>query len=714
MENYIFALDIGTRSVVGILLKAIGEQFEFIDLEYVEHQERAMLNGQIHNAPLVSKVVKKVKEKLEERNNIVLKKTSVAAAGRSLVTRKETISEEFQEDRFISKEDITRLKLRCVHKAQYQLKMSDTDQEYTNYYCVGYSVRKSFLDDIELGNLEGQKGKKISVEIVAAFLPKIVLESLKYVVEDNDLILENLTLEPIAAINAIIPSTMRKLNLVLVDIGAGTSDIAISSEGAINAYGMVPMAGDEVTEKLSTDYLLDFNEAERIKRLIKNQDEIEYKDVLGFSNLMKSEDLLKNIEPVSLKLSSEIAETILQLNGKAPQAVVLIGGGSLTPDINVMIAQNLGLPENRVAVQSARSINDVINIPEEYKGPEYITPVGIALTYRNDSNLGFIQVMVNDYPVSVLNLGVNTAFDALLSAGIPSEKIYPKAGEPKTIKVNGKVRIIPGTPPLPSEILINEEPGKIESFIQPDDFITFIPGEEGREGKVTLKDIVPEMKKVFYENQEIVIPVEIMVDGVETEDLSMELKDNANVTVRLIDSIGELMGSIDSKFLDRTDYNISTDNNLRFKSLNKYDFIINGALAGINYRLQNGDKIETVKKSDEEYILENVLKDEIEKLEKKFITVTMDGEPIKIIVSDYEISHNNRLANLEDKISDGDYVNIKRSELKQPLLIDLFKEINFTPKAPEGLTKVEVLLNGKEAEYISPINDGDEVSIIWR
>lgn len=59
MENYIFALDIGTRSVVGILLKDIGEQFEFIDLEYVEHQERAMLNGQIHNAPLVSKVVKK-------------------------------------------------------------------------------------------------------------------------------------------------------------------------------------------------------------------------------------------------------------------------------------------------------------------------------------------------------------------------------------------------------------------------------------------------------------------------------------------------------------------------------------------------------------------------------------------------------------------------------------------------------------------------------
>ncbi len=714
MENYIFALDIGTRSVVGILLKVSGEQFEFVDLEYVEHQERAMLNGQIHNAPLVSKVVKKVKERLEERNNLILKKTSVAAAGRSLVTRKESIEEEFQEDRFVSKEDITRLKLRCVHKAQYQLKMSDPNKEYNNYYCVGYSVRKSFLDDIELGNLEGQKGKKIAVEIVAAFLPKIVLESLKYVVEDNDLILENLTLEPIAAINAIIPSTMRKLNLVLVDIGAGTSDIAISSEGAINAYGMVPMAGDEITEKISTDYLLDFNEAERVKRLIKNNEEIEFKDVLGFVNSVKSDDLLKTIEPVALKLSSEIAETILQLNGKAPQAVVLIGGGSLTPNINAMIAQNLGLPENRVAVQSARSINDVINIPEEYKGPEYITPVGIALTYRNDSNLGFIQVMVNDYPVSVLNLGANTAFDALLSAGIPSEKIYPKAGDPKTIKINGKVKIIPGTSPLPSEILINEEPGKIESFIQPDDFITFIPGEEGSEGRVFLKDIVPEQKKVFFEDKEINLPLEIIVDGTETEDLNTELKDNSNVTVRTIDSVGELMGLIDSKYLGRTDYNISTDNNLRFKSLNRYDFIINGTLAGVNYRLENGDNIRAVMKNHEEYVLKNVLKEEIEKLEKKYITVTLDEEPVKIIISDYEIYHNNTLANLEDKINDGDYINIKISELKQPLLIDLFKEINFTPKAPEGLTKVEVLLNGEEAEYISPINDGDEVSIIWR
>jgi hypothetical protein len=92
----------------------------------------------------------------------------------------------------------------------------------------------------------------------------------------------------------------------------------------------------------------------------------------------------------------------------------------------------------------------------------------------------------------------------------------------------------------------------------------------------------------------------------------------------------------------------------------------------------------------------------------------MDGEEVRITVADYEIFHNNHPANIEDYVNDGDYINIKRSELKKPLLIDVFKEINFTPKAPEGKTKVEVLLNGQEAEYISPVNDGDSISIIWR
>lgn len=714
MENFVFALDIGTRSVVGILLKNTNEKVEFVDLECVEHQERAMLNGQIHNAPLVSNVINKVKTNLEKRNNIMLSKTSVAAAGRTLVTTKEFIEEEFSEEKFVSKKDITRLKLKCVHKAQQQLKNDAIENEYNNYYSVGYSVIRNFLDDVELGNLEGQKGKKIGVEIVAAFLPKMVLESLKYVVEDNDLILENLTLEPIAAINAIIPSTMRKLNLALVDIGAGTSDIAISSEGTINAYGMVPIAGDEITEKISEDYLLDFNEAERIKRLINFQQEIEYTDVLGFTNTLSKEEILSSIELTSSSFAEEIAKTILSLNGKPPQAVILIGGGSLTPDMNKKIALNLGLPENRVAVQKAKSISYIENLPMEYQGPEYITPIGIALTNRNDSNLGFIQITVNDQPVSVLNLGENTAFDGILSAGISTEKIYPRPGTAKTIKINGKVKIIPGSPAKPSEIYINGEKGNIDDPIQPEDVIKFIPGEDGKDAQININELLPESKDIIINFKEHNLPFEIMINGVETVNYDQELLDNSNISIRLIDSIGEVMGLLDKKYLETISFNISNDNNMRFKTLYKYDFYCNERKVDFKYILQEDDWIEAFPVAEESFKISNILIEELESLEKKYITVTMEGETIRLSVADFEIYHNNKPINPDNFINDGDSINIERTELKEPLLIDLFKEIEYTPKAPEGMTRVEVLLNNEKAEYTSPIKDGDTVSILWR
>lgn len=58
---------------------------------------------------------------------------------------------------------------------------------------------------------------------------------------------------------------MRRLNVALVDIGAGTSDIAITDQSTVIAYGMVPTAGDEITEALSDYYLLDFPVAETVK-----------------------------------------------------------------------------------------------------------------------------------------------------------------------------------------------------------------------------------------------------------------------------------------------------------------------------------------------------------------------------------------------------------------------------------------------------------------
>ena len=162
----------------------------------------------------------------------------------------------------------------------------------------------------------------------------------------------SLTLEPIAAMEAAVPQNLRLLNLALVDIGAGTSDIAISSKDSISAYGMVPMAGDEVTEIIAQTYLVDFNTAEKIKKECSGKEEIQYIDVLGFENILEPVEVLKIISPIVMKISEEIGNRIIELNGgKAPNAVFLVGGGAHTPFIKENIVKILNLPMKRVVIK---------------------------------------------------------------------------------------------------------------------------------------------------------------------------------------------------------------------------------------------------------------------------------------------------------------------------------------------------------------------------
>src|SRR5690606_8916426 len=137
--------------------------------------------------------------------------------------------------------------------------------EKTRYYCVGYTVVNYYLDGNFMENLEGHKGNKIGVDVLATFLPYTVVDSLYTVMNRVGLEVVNLTLEPIAAINVAVKKSLRLLNIALVDIGAGTSDIAISRDGTIVAYAMASVAGDEITENIAKTYLLDFDAAEKLK-----------------------------------------------------------------------------------------------------------------------------------------------------------------------------------------------------------------------------------------------------------------------------------------------------------------------------------------------------------------------------------------------------------------------------------------------------------------
>ena len=77
-ENAIFALDIGTRSIIGMVGVVEEEKVRIIAIEKIEHTERAMIDGQIENIEKVTTLARKVKTRLEEKVNFQLSRVCVA------------------------------------------------------------------------------------------------------------------------------------------------------------------------------------------------------------------------------------------------------------------------------------------------------------------------------------------------------------------------------------------------------------------------------------------------------------------------------------------------------------------------------------------------------------------------------------------------------------------------------------------------------------
>lgn len=98
-------------------------------------------------------------------------------------------------------------------------------------------------------------------------MPEEVVDGLYEAVEYAGLNVASLTLEPIAAMNIAIPEQYRLLNIGLIDVGAGTSDICLTKDGCIIAYGMIPCAGDEITECIAKLTLLILILLKRLKCL---------------------------------------------------------------------------------------------------------------------------------------------------------------------------------------------------------------------------------------------------------------------------------------------------------------------------------------------------------------------------------------------------------------------------------------------------------------
>lgn len=542
-ENDIFALDIGTRNVVGVIGHMEDGVFTVSEAVSVPHKRRAMLDGQIEDIVETSRIVNQVKEALEEKAEMTLSRVAIAAAGRALKTKRASVITELDGRESITENMLKSLELEAVAKAQSELD-SDNTSENVTFYCVGHTVTKYALDDYPIKSLLGHKGKKVEVELIAAFLPSLVVESLYTVMDMNGLDVCSLTLEPIAAMNVIIPPEVRLINIALVDIGAGTTDIAISRSGSIVAYAMATIAGDEITEDIIQKYLVDFETAENMKLTPVGED-VSFTDILGFEHTITSDEFYSGLFPAVDQLADTIADNILSANGAAPAAVFLVGGGSLIPELTALVAEKLQIPENRVAIggQSYRKNIDLGEV--QLTGPEFVTPIGIGITATLQKGYEFSQVTLNGNKFRIFDTKSVTAADLLMNAGFQTPQIIGKSGRGLIFNLNGEKQSLRGETSSPAQIMVNGLPAALEYTVKPGDVIDFTPATIGANAAVTVSDIAGEIfsKKIIIDGEEYTYGRTVRVNGaIVTGSYSVQNYDN--IEIESIETLDDLIMSL--------------------------------------------------------------------------------------------------------------------------------------------------------------------------
>lgn len=701
-----FALDIGTRSIVGLIGEKTAAGIRVLAGVRQEHTTRAMLDGQIHDVPEVAKVIQTIKLKLEQDFG-PLREVAVAAAGRALSTLNASAELDVHSRGYLTSREERTLELTAIQSAQRQLATSRVVNDPASYYCVGHSIVHFSLDGTIMKTLVGQRGHKATVEIISTFLPRQVIDSLQAAVLTAGLEIGTLTLEPIAAINVLIPPTMRHLNLVLVDVGAGTSDVAVTRNGSVVGYGMVPIAGDEITEEMSAQYLLDFKVAEALKRKLgRKVKHVSYVDILGLKHSTPPADIVRGITPVVTELAQAIAAQIIQLNNSVPQAILLVGGGALTPLLPEILAQVMDMPRERVAVRRPDTIEDIVGITSEFCTPDAVTPLGI-LKIAGAETLNFLNVVLNGQPLRLFNLGGLTVGDALLAAGIDARGLAGRPGMGITLNINGQRLFIPGSQGQSGQLTINGNSANFSDPVSEGDVLLVEKGLDGQSPTPAIGDLIDLPAPIHLELEgktRALLPLIFVNDRIASPD--EKLNDRDQVVWSPVDTVERAFRAAQIQLEPRR-FTYVINGTERVHSVWPA-FSVNGIVAGPAAPVAAGDRLRLI--APPSPCLSDIIGFRPEDVEP--IEVLFNGVSCAVPTRRFTLTLNGSEADLADPAPDGSIIEFTLSAHNQPTLADVLLAAEFNPHDLPADSGVTVVVNSKVAEYTAFVKNGDKIDIV--
>lgn len=232
------------------------------------------------------------------------------------------------------------------------------------------------IDGYRVTNPVGFQGRDVSIAVFNAYAPMIHLGALQKIADELKLELLSIAAEPYAVARSMGVEDVLDFNAVFIDIGGGTTDIAVVRNGGLEGTKMFALGGRAFTKRLAQELGVSFEEAEVLK--------IKYAEgKLGKDVSLKIEQILDDDCEVWLS-GVELALGEFSDADLLPSRFFLCGGGSGLPGIKKALlstkwAKNLPFAKTpQVSFLQPRDVVNIIDDTGELRDPQDITPMGLA------------------------------------------------------------------------------------------------------------------------------------------------------------------------------------------------------------------------------------------------------------------------------------------------------------------------------------------------
>lgn len=379
-KNYALALDIGTEFVKALIFRIDDDQASVIGVGRQRQKLSDMQGGRVTDISGVISNCEKALDQAAEEAGVAPTQCVVGIAGE--LVKGTTTTVHYQRPAPKSKVTVGELKtiITEVQKKAFEKTRANLAWE-TGYSEIDVRLVNSAVVDVKIDgykvtNPVGFQGRDISVGIFNAFAPVVHIGALQTITEGLGLDLLGVVAEPYAVARSMGMEESVEFSAIFIDIGGGTTDIAVVRNGGVEGTKMFALGGRVFTKRLANDFNLSFQEAEKLK--------ISYS--AGELDREKIQDIKKALDGDCQTWLSGVQLALEEFAGVdlLPSKVLLCGGGSMLVDIKKVLETSDWVDDlpfakkPKVSFIRPRDVVSVLDETESLDDPQDITPMALA------------------------------------------------------------------------------------------------------------------------------------------------------------------------------------------------------------------------------------------------------------------------------------------------------------------------------------------------